>query len=343
MPLYLGSASTFTLGQASAGMRGGNYAPAMSCIWDRHRAVPHWRVQPPQPTKRLDRSACSTGRTRSPDFFTTPGHRDVLRDRLEGALQLEPDRGSTGWAEADWARKDGGEAGLHPSNLHDNAYAIGAVDFTGDMPVILGPDGPSAGRLCLPGGDRRMPSSGRSGNCGPGIRFASSLPLTELKPARTVTRSVPMPQRSCRAAILHGIVFRCGGPLSADRIWRGDSRPESAVPCAGAAAVVRAASARGYHRSHAGHPAACRSTTIPACSRGAAADYAGAGGGSRCRRWSDLTIPSRIVHLPLVLGRPGHPLAIEKYMRVGAARCALVPEQHRVHPPNQRALIPSTT
>ncbi|MFP5340877.1 MAG: TPM domain-containing protein, partial [Gammaproteobacteria bacterium] len=26
-----------------------------------------------------------------------------------------------------WARKDGGEAGLHPSNIHDNAYAIGAV------------------------------------------------------------------------------------------------------------------------------------------------------------------------------------------------------------------------
>ena len=35
-----------------------------------------------------------------------------------------------------WARADGGEAGLHPSNIHDNAYAIGAVDFTGDMPVI---------------------------------------------------------------------------------------------------------------------------------------------------------------------------------------------------------------
>ncbi|GGB10841.1 urea carboxylase [Brucella endophytica] len=44
-----------------------------------------------------------------------------------------------------WAREDGGEAGLHPSNLHDNAYAIGAIDFTGDMPIILGPDGPSLG------------------------------------------------------------------------------------------------------------------------------------------------------------------------------------------------------
>ncbi|WP_428240785.1 urea carboxylase [Gynuella sp.] len=49
-----------------------------------------------------------------------------------------------------WARQDGGEAGLHPSNIHDNAYAFGSVDFTGDMPVILGPDGPSLGGFVCP-------------------------------------------------------------------------------------------------------------------------------------------------------------------------------------------------
>ncbi|RCW78998.1 urea carboxylase [Phyllobacterium bourgognense] len=49
-----------------------------------------------------------------------------------------------------WARSDGGEAGLHPSNLHDNAYAVGAIDFTGDMPIILGPDGPSLGGFVCP-------------------------------------------------------------------------------------------------------------------------------------------------------------------------------------------------
>ena len=49
-----------------------------------------------------------------------------------------------------WARTDGGEAGLHPSNIHDNPYAIGAIDFTGDMPVILGPDGPSLGGFVCP-------------------------------------------------------------------------------------------------------------------------------------------------------------------------------------------------
>ena len=49
-----------------------------------------------------------------------------------------------------WARADGGEAGLHPSNIHDTGYAIGAVDLTGDMPVILGPDGPSLGGFVCP-------------------------------------------------------------------------------------------------------------------------------------------------------------------------------------------------
>lgn len=50
----------------------------------------------------------------------------------------------------EWARADGGEAGLHPSNLHDNAYALGAIDFTGDMPILLGPDGPSLGGFVCP-------------------------------------------------------------------------------------------------------------------------------------------------------------------------------------------------
>ena len=49
-----------------------------------------------------------------------------------------------------WARKDGGEAGLHPSNIHDCEYAIGSVNFTGDHPVILGVDGPSLGGFVCP-------------------------------------------------------------------------------------------------------------------------------------------------------------------------------------------------
>lgn len=44
-----------------------------------------------------------------------------------------------------WARPDGGEAGLHPSNAHDYVYSLGAVNFTGDEPVVLTCDGPSLG------------------------------------------------------------------------------------------------------------------------------------------------------------------------------------------------------
>lgn len=49
-----------------------------------------------------------------------------------------------------WSREDGGEAGLHPSNIHDTAYAVGTIDLTGDMPIILGPDGPSLGGFVCP-------------------------------------------------------------------------------------------------------------------------------------------------------------------------------------------------
>ncbi|HEY0805349.1 MAG TPA: carboxyltransferase domain-containing protein, partial [Pseudonocardiaceae bacterium] len=44
-----------------------------------------------------------------------------------------------------WARSDGGEAGLHPSNIHDSPYPIGGIMLSGDTPVIIGPDGPSLG------------------------------------------------------------------------------------------------------------------------------------------------------------------------------------------------------
>ncbi|MEI6557866.1 MAG: urea carboxylase [Rhodospirillaceae bacterium] len=49
-----------------------------------------------------------------------------------------------------WTRAHGGEAGLHPSNIHDCEYAIGSVNFTGDSPVILTCDGPSLGGFVCP-------------------------------------------------------------------------------------------------------------------------------------------------------------------------------------------------
>jgi urea carboxylase len=86
----------------------------------------------------------------APDFFTAADIEALFAARW----QVHYNSSRTGirliGPKPQWARSDGGEAGLHPSNIHDVAYAIGAVDFTGDMPVILGPDGPSLGGFVCP-------------------------------------------------------------------------------------------------------------------------------------------------------------------------------------------------
>ena len=86
----------------------------------------------------------------APDFFTD----DDIETFFAASWEVHYNSNRTGvrliGPKPQWARADGGEAGLHPSNIHDNAYAIGAIDFTGDMPVILGPDGPSLGGFVCP-------------------------------------------------------------------------------------------------------------------------------------------------------------------------------------------------
>lgn len=86
----------------------------------------------------------------APDFFTEAD----IRTFFTTDWQVHYNSSRTGirltGPKPEWARTDGGEAGMHPSNIHDNAYAFGTVDFTGDMPVILGPDGPSLGGFVCP-------------------------------------------------------------------------------------------------------------------------------------------------------------------------------------------------
>jgi urea carboxylase len=86
----------------------------------------------------------------APDFFTPQD----IAEFFAASWEVHYNSSRTGTRligpKPRWARRDGGEAGLHPSNIHDNAYAVGAVDFTGDMPVILGPDGPSLGGFVCP-------------------------------------------------------------------------------------------------------------------------------------------------------------------------------------------------
>src|SRR5258707_13846386 len=79
----------------------------------------------------------------APDFFT---HEDIDMF-FSTAWKVHYNSDRTGvrliGPKPRWARRDGGEAGLHPSNIHDNAYALGTVDFTGYIPVTLGHDGHS--------------------------------------------------------------------------------------------------------------------------------------------------------------------------------------------------------
>ena len=105
----------------------------------------------PAARRRAGRSACSTARTARPTSSPTTTSRRFFATGVEGPLQLQPHRRAPHRPEARAGRaRDGGEAGLHPSNIHDNAYAVGTIDFTGDMPIILGPDGPSLGGFVCP-------------------------------------------------------------------------------------------------------------------------------------------------------------------------------------------------
>jgi len=86
----------------------------------------------------------------APDFFTD----EDMESFFSADWEVHYNSSRTGvrliGPKPNWARSTGGEAGMHPSNIHDNAYAIGSIDFTGDMPVILGPDGPSLGGFVCP-------------------------------------------------------------------------------------------------------------------------------------------------------------------------------------------------
>jgi urea carboxylase len=152
MPPYLGSQATFTLGQfgghAGRTLRAGDVLrlPPPAHL-PRPRALPRELI--PRYAHRWEIGALY-GPHGAPDFFT-PADIDTFfatdwevhyNSSRTGVRLLGP--------KPQWARPDGGEAGLHPSNIHDNAYAIGAIDFTGDMPIILGPDGPSLGGFVCP-------------------------------------------------------------------------------------------------------------------------------------------------------------------------------------------------
>ncbi|MBN2816855.1 MAG: urea carboxylase [Campylobacterales bacterium] len=151
VPEYLGSRSTFTLGQFG-GHAGRTLLPGDVLHIDtltETEAVTQ-SVEPYKSYSKTWKIGVLYGPHGAPDFFTPKDIETFFATEWE----VHYNSSRTGirliGPKPNWARTDGGEAGLHPSNIHDNAYAIGAVDFTGDMPVILGPDGPSLGGFVCP-------------------------------------------------------------------------------------------------------------------------------------------------------------------------------------------------
>jgi urea carboxylase len=156
-PEYLGSTATFILGafggHAGRPLREGDGLafgedPGPHELWpdraaraaiDEQPSIGHrWEV------------AVTEGPHGAPEFFT-PADIDTLVG-TDYVVHFNSDRTGVRLAgpKPQWARSDGGEAGLHPSNIHDSAYCVGALDFTGDTPILLGPDGPSLGGFVCP-------------------------------------------------------------------------------------------------------------------------------------------------------------------------------------------------
>jgi urea carboxylase len=156
-PEYLGSASTFTM--AAFGGHSGRKLLQGDVLTVAADPGPH-EMRPDRDARAaIDELpaignrwelAVTEGPHGAPEFFTRSDFQTIIG--TDYSVHFNSDR--TGvrleGPKPQWARTDGGEAGLHPSNIHDNAYCVGALDFTGDTPILLGPDGPSLGGFVCP-------------------------------------------------------------------------------------------------------------------------------------------------------------------------------------------------
>ncbi|MFD6950296.1 urea carboxylase [Nocardiopsis sp. TSRI0078] len=180
VPEYLGSAATFTAGgyggHSGRALRPGDVlralpepagAPGARPVPEAERPV--FPVSPgegPSPENASPEGSAagrpadgtgshwdvevSEGPHAAPEFLTREG----LAAFYATAWRVHPQSARNGvrlsGPKQSWARPDGGQAGLHPSNVHDTAYSVGAVNLSGDTPVLLGPDGPSLGGFVCP-------------------------------------------------------------------------------------------------------------------------------------------------------------------------------------------------
>ena len=160
VPVYLGSRSTFALGQF--GGHAGRTLRATDMLPISNPAIAACTT--PAPIYEAEAAPVELipsypneweigvlyGPHGAPDFFTE----DAIEMFFSTAWEVHYNSNRLGirlnGPKPTWTRSDGGEAGLHPSNIHDTEYAVGSINFTGDMPVILTKDGPSLGGFVCP-------------------------------------------------------------------------------------------------------------------------------------------------------------------------------------------------
>jgi urea carboxylase len=329
VPEYLGSRSTFILGKF--GGHAGRVLRATDMIrWLDGSHLPPAAGSPDDLVPRYS-SEWDIGALYGPhgaaDFFTD----DDIERLFAASWKVHYNSDRTGvrlvGPRPTWARQDGGEAGLHPSNLHDNAYAVGAMDFTGDMPILLGPDGPSLGGFVCPAV----------------IASAELWKIGQLRAGDTVRfRLISNDQATRLGRDLDHRIATLSGPLPV----AGDDRCDPAVLLRSGSAVYRAAGDRYLlieigpneldldlrFRVHSLEQALRRQALrgivdITPGIRSLQVHY-----DSRILRrdalvealdaceqdlapLNDLTIATRTVHLPLSWEDPATLLAIEKYMQ----------------------------
>ena len=156
-PKYLGSRSTFPSGcfggHQGRALRAGDVIPLGPAKLLKHLQEVPLASLPDFPAADTDgvwEIGVLPGPQSAPDYFTEKDVEVFFRTEFKVhhnsnrlGIRLQGPKPT-------FARKDGGDGGSHPSNVHDHVYAIGAINYTGDMPVVLTVDGPSLGGFVCP-------------------------------------------------------------------------------------------------------------------------------------------------------------------------------------------------
>ncbi|KPJ92634.1 MAG: urea carboxylase [Gammaproteobacteria bacterium SG8_11] len=335
VPKYLGSRATFTLGQF--GGHAGRTLQAGDVLHIQAVDTPVAKQSLPESLLPQITSQWKIkviyGPHGAPDFFT----KEDIDTFFATDWEVHYNSSRTGvrliGPKPQWARPDGGEAGLHPSNIHDNAYAIGTIDFTGDMPVILGPDGPSLGGFVCPAtiikAERWKMGQLKAGDK---VRFVpvsiekavaleqlqrDSIKALEYKPSNVFSAPITTPVIKTLSEVQHGIevVYRPSGddyllveygPLVLDinlrfrvhalMLWLNEHKPQGMLELTPGIRSLQ------IHYDALKLPLNRLLDVVQQAEK-------------ELQHIADLQVPARIVHLPLSWDDASTQLAIEKYMQ----------------------------